>query len=150
MAVAPNTDFIMEGYQYGTLLSLAARTTSDNTNQIRVQGRFTAAIFFLNVTAVSGTNPTLNVYIQNLLPNSTTSLDGTPDDIIAFSQRTSTGSERAYFVEGGNTIGAPTDATLTAGTMLKCLLGDMVRIKWVIGGTSSPTFTFAVYFSIRP
>ncbi len=107
-------------------------------------GRWSSMALYLDVTVVTGTNPTLNLYVQNLLPDATSA-----DDLVSFTQKTSTGSERVYFVEAGNVIGNKADATTTAGTVIGGLLGDQIRLKWVIGGTSTPTFTFAVYGSFR-
>ena len=75
----------------------------------------------LNVTVVSGTNPTLDVLVQE-------SLDGTNwYTLIAFTQATATGLELKKAANPGRYI----------------------RAKWTIGGTDTPTFTFSVEFLER-
>lgn len=121
-----------------TLVSSAARATSDTTSWFPM-GRYDRLVIFLNVSARSGTSPTLNVYFQNQLPDGSTA-----DDLISFTQKTNTGSERVYYFEANNTTpAAPTDATLAAGSVKAGLIGPFCRLKWVIGGTN-PSFTFSI------
>lgn len=73
------------------------------------------------VTAVSGTNPTLDVLVQD-------SLDGVNwTTLIAFTQLTGTGSELKKVANPAK----------------------FIRASWTIGGTDTPTFTFSVVFLER-
>jgi hypothetical protein len=74
--------------------------------------------FDLEVTAASGTSPTLNVSVQE-------SVDGgaTYTNKASFAQKTGAGSE-----------------TITVSPPHR----DYMRINWTIGGSGSPSFTFSV------
>lgn len=100
-----------------TLQASAAQTASNNSASQSV-GIRREMLLLLNVTAASGTSPTLNVKLQ------------TTDDAGA----------TWYDVPGG----AFTQAT-TTGTQALALtaFGDTVRASSTIGGTS-PSFTYAV------
>lgn len=93
----------------------------------------------LNVTAITGTTPTLDLKIQ-------TSVDGTNwQDVAAFAQVTAaTGIRFLRIVAGGaipNVVEeAQKDGTLAAATVESGPLGKFIRAKWVIGGTT-PSFT---------
>lgn len=101
-----------------TVVSSAARTTSGNqegatsigfgsAEKLRVQ---------LDVTAASGTTPTLDVLVED-------SLDGTNWNTIGtFAQKTAAGRE---------VINITTP------------FSNQVRVRWTIGGTT-PSFTFSV------
>jgi hypothetical protein len=121
-----------------TLVDSAARTASSVSDTFAGLGHFSAIALHLDITAASGTSPTLNLYFQNAQPNETDFYD-----IISFTQKTGTGDRNASFVNGGNQEFAPTDASLTAGTFISTLLAPYTRLKWVIGGTN-PSFTFSV------
>ena len=70
----------------------------------------------LDVTVVSGTNPTLDVVLE-------TTADGTNYYTAgAFGQKTAASAESKVFTG----------------------LGSLSRWKWTIGGTATPTFTFSV------
>lgn len=70
----------------------------------------------LTVSAASGTNPTLDVILQ-------TTADGTNYYTAdSFTQKTTTGTEAKVFTG----------------------LGSLSRWRWTIGGTDTPTFTFAI------
>lgn len=122
------------------MLASAARSSSSTSNSLPGADSFSGAEFTLLVTAASGTSPTLNVYIQTLLPDGATWAD-----ICAFQQvTTGTGVWTWPFIPGMPT--APitkTDAALTVNTANTCLLGSTLRVKYVIGGTS-PSYTFQV------
>jgi hypothetical protein len=118
----------------------AAATASGSTFGV---DRFTAFTVRLNVSAASGTSPTLNVYIQKLVPNG--SRPSTVwHDIISFTQLTTTGTRISEMVEGGNAEVALSQAALAAGTVQNALIGSYHRVHYVIGGTN-PSFTFSVY-----
>lgn len=98
-----------------TLAASAARTATGNGTAFEV-GDKTTLRCELNVTAVSGTAPTLVAAVE-------TSANGTSGwtEIAAFSQVTATGTTRKVFTG----------------------LDRFVRPKWTIGGTT-PSFTFAL------
>lgn len=69
------------------------------------------------VTAASGTNPTLDVILQ-------TTADGTNYYTVgSFTQKTAITAAEAKVFTG---------------------LGSLSRWRWIIGGTDTPTFTFAI------
>lgn len=94
-----------------------AETATGNSDKVDV-GRFLEALVFLNVTAASGTTPTLDIKIQ------------TSDD----------GSDWYDF----NPASAFTQKTATAKDSLKLTnVGKYIRAVWTIGGTT-PSFTFSL------
>jgi hypothetical protein len=98
----------------------AARTTSANS---RILGGYGPAKFLacsIAVTAVTGTTPTLDVVVED-------TLDGINFFTIAtFTQAVATTSEVKRVVS--------TTLPFT----------DRLRVRWTIGGTATPTFTFSV------
>ena len=99
--------------------ALEASTTQTATGNSATVGGFAAArnlIAQLNVTAASGTTPTLNVVIQD-------TVDGTNwNTILTFTQAVAVGIQVAR---------------------LSTAFTDQIRVLWTIGGTT-PSFTFAV------
>jgi len=98
-----------------TMLALAARSASGVSNGFNV-GEFTEALVMVDVTAVSGTAPTLDIKVQ-ISHNNTDWWDHT-----TFTQIVAVG--KAY-------------KSLTA-------FGKYMRLSYTIGGTS-PQFTFGAY-----
>jgi hypothetical protein len=97
-----------------TLAASAARTADDASTGVELGDRTTVRLL-LDVTAASGTTPSLGVSIQ-------TSHDGsTWREIGAFTALTTTGSQRI-------SLGA---------------LDRYVRVVWTLGGTD-PSFTFSI------
>jgi len=80
--------------------------------------QFKEGEFFLDVTAKSGTSPTLNVVIVTKDP-----VSGKWFTLVSFTQATDVTTERK--VVTGN-------------------LGAFLAATWTIGGTATPTFTFSV------
>jgi hypothetical protein len=102
------------------VLPLQARTANGNTSTIQAGGAELIRCQ-LDVTAVSGTTPTLSVTVED-------TLDGVNfNTIAAFAQKTAAGREVV------NITGA---------------FSESVRVRWVVGGTS-PSFTFACDWYIR-
>ena len=99
----------------GTLYS-GTVTASGNSGDISVDN-FSAAELELKVTAVSGTNPTLDIYIEGKFE--------------------ATGDYKTLASQTGIT------ATGTWFFTLNPLIFRYIRIRWVVGGTS-PSFTFTV------
>lgn len=104
-------------YEDLIILPSAARTTSGTSAEFTV-GNYKEASFFLNVTAVSGTTPTLDVKIQTKDP-----VSGEWFDIVTFTQATGITKERKA------------DKTID--------IGSVIRASYTIGGTT-PSFTFSL------
>lgn len=99
-----------------TLVSSAARTTTGNSATLTGFGPVTTVRMQLDVTAASGTTPTLNVLVED-------TLDGTNFNTVGtFAQRTAAGRE---------VINITTP------------FADRLRVSWTVGGTT-PSFTFSV------
>lgn len=94
----------------------AARTASGNTSDIDV-GRFICGEICLDVTAVSGTTPTLDVYVEG------------KDQL--------SGKYKVLFSQTG------ISAVGTYWGTVNPLPFKYIRARWVIGGTS-PSFTFSI------
>lgn len=122
-----------------TLYTSAALTTSGTSATLNLSqycgGEPDGAMFLLNAQTVSGTTPTLDVYLQWN--------DGTNWwDFIHFTQNTTTGKQAALWTRRDNDGTAGTgvittgDAVLAAGKVLAGpISSDSFRVKWVIGGT---------------
>jgi len=94
------------------------KTATGNTGETPIYvGHFKEASFFLNVTAKSGTTPTLGCKIQ------TKGEDGQWYDLVTFTQAT--------------------DVTHEMKEKANCL-GEYIRLLYTIGGTT-PSFTFTCY-----
>lgn len=106
-----------------TLKSSGATTTTGTTTAVEVDGG--TIRLKLDVTAVSGTSPTLDVQLQ------TSSDSGSSDSWrslgSAFTQKTATGSQ--YVSIGG--------------------VDRFVRASYTIGGTGSPSFTWSLIGEVR-
>jgi hypothetical protein len=100
----------------GAQLASAARTTSTNGTAFDTSG-YDSISATLVISAASGTNPTLDVVLE-------TTADGTNYyTVLAYPQQTTTNAGVARVFAG---------------------LGSLSRWKWTIGGTDTPTFTFAI------
>lgn len=108
----------------GTIFSSAARTTSGNSTDITLDGYSKLAVF-LDVTAASGTTPTLAVTVKAKDPAS-----GKYFVIGSFASKTGVSNE-AIFIGGGSDVEFATKT---------------FRVEYVVGGTT-PSFTFSVGYS---
>jgi hypothetical protein len=81
------------------------------------------AIIYLDITAVSGTNPTLNLTLK--IQDSITEKWHT---LATFTQKTSVGTDIGYIQYG---------------------IGEEMALYYTVGGTSTPTFTFSVNVGIK-
>jgi hypothetical protein len=100
---------------------------------------FSIADLQLLISAASGTSPTLDVYVQKLLPDGTTY-----DDLIHFTQATAAASYVATAVVGNQAVHTAATRSLGAGLVRSSTFGNTWRIDAVVGGTN-PSFTFALY-----
>lgn len=111
----PRLDYAAPG-QVETVVASAARTTSSDSGVLTGWGQPSGLRLQLNVTASSGTTPTLDVVVED-------TLDGTNYNVIGtFAQKVATGRE-----------------VINVST----LFADRLRVRWTVGGTT-PSFTFAV------
>lgn len=136
------------------LVSSAARTSSGNSGNLKNTATnipiFNAAAIILDVTAQSGTSPTLDVSIE-------TSVDGGTTWYTAFMYAqitTSTPQIRLDIRDTGigfTEVGAVTTITSSVTTAINqnTVLTADNRVRWQIGGTS-PSYTFAVWGIFAP
>lgn len=103
-----------------TLHASGPETASITGSDVNVE-QLTTANFYLDVTAASGTTPTLDVKIQEKDP-----VSGKYFDLVSFTQATAITSERKNY---GSGVGE--------------LLGKVIRFVATIGGTT-PSFTFSL------
>jgi hypothetical protein len=123
-----------------TVFTSQALTGAATTNSATMNGadRFTSAIFQRVVSAVSGTTPTIDTYIECLMPDGTTWCD-----VAAFPQRSAAANDYLYLPPPAFKTAAITTATLTASTQSLPLLGPF-RVSVKVGGTN-PAATVVVY-----
>ena len=140
------------------LLASSTQTTSGTGNDIVLPQGFTSAIVSLNVNTVSGTSPTMNVYIQNKVAQAlSTDLTGALptgtaiyDDLISFTQMTTSSSTQiCRIVGGGNAVGAQHNKSLGAASVASGPIGGTWNVAWTHGGTS-PSFNFNVVAELIP
>ena len=112
------------GNTQGTALASAAQTASVNSADITIYNGSKLAVY-LDVTAASGTSPTLDVTVKAKDPAS-----GKYFTIGTFTQKTGVISDALF-------IGNGSGSTFAVRT---------IRVEAVIGGTS-PSFTFSVGYS---
>lgn len=101
-----------------------------------------ALAFVLDATAHAGTSPTLDVKIQ-------TSVDGINwDDIGAFAQLAASDTRRYMYINCMVVSASPehleADGTLAAATVRQGPVGQMIRAKYVIGGSAGQSVTFSL------
>lgn len=125
------------------LVPSSARTSSGNSGTIIYPyADIQNLVLRLNVTAASGTSPTLDVIFQQSFDNGTNWVD-----VARFSQITGTTANPHYICLSVGTndrvTGAVGDNTISAGTVGVALVSPVWRVRWIIGGTS-PSFTFVV------
>lgn len=123
-----------------TWQSSAAQTAS-SAGGVQTLTTATMAIVYLSVTSVSGTAPTLGVWME-----------GSFDQVLWFEipcdlslVNTGTGAQVTGVANKRNING---DTLLAAAAectgIYKHLPAQYARIAWAIGGSSTPTFTFSV------
>jgi hypothetical protein len=135
----------------GTKIELFASATKTSSNTATISNkqlaRFRNGIILLSVTAAGTTSgDTLNVYLQRNVGS-----DESPvwDDMVSFTQLLGNGGAKTYIARISSDIApttateAPKDASLTAGSVSQGPWSNLLRVKWVIGG-SAPTFTFNI------
>lgn len=153
------------------LLGITTVTTSGTGPDTNMIMAWQASTITLNVATVSGTTPTIDVYIQKKL-GQCAAADVNPgpptgtaiyDDLLHFAQLTTTNTIRLANVvtlgTGISTVATPTvtgpadyaqsDAALGASQLRVGPLGGLWRVKYVISGTT-PSFAFSVVAQLLP
>ena len=102
------------------VLASTVETANSNSGNLTV-GQFTELAVDVNVSAVSGTSPTLNLYVDRL------GADGIWYTIYTAAQVTAV---------------ATVSTTIGNGAVTASGFGNTVRLRWVLGGTT-PSFTFS-------
>ena len=135
----------------------AAGTSIISLSPVTVSG-YTSVIFALNVTAQSGTTPTLDIYIQQELPivGSSDKVGDVPqgtsvwNDFVHLTQvTTSTGAWFASITGGSNATGPQKDGTLAAATVISGPIGSRWQVKEIVAGTS-PSYTYGLCAILIP
>ncbi len=106
----------------GLFLPSAARTASGSQRLSRGVGDYDRLAIYVNVTAASGTTPTLDLSVED-----------SPDGGVTWYQAATAPQVTAA---GGRAI------------RINLPLAADVRLVWAIGGTT-PSFTFAAHFSAQ-
>ena len=117
------------GYAEDTVVASAIRTTSSDTGALPGYGGASVLRAQLQVTAASGTTPTLDVVIED-------TLDGTNWNVVAtFAQKTVAAREviNVFPLKAESATFQP-------------VFADRIRVRWTVGGTT-PSFTFSVVIS---
>jgi len=123
----------------------SALTASGNSTDIFIDSNAETVLFELNLSAVSGTSPTLDLYLQQ-------EINGSYIDICRFAQQTAVTTNKIYasFSLANMTkasdgiIGAVGNGTISANTTSGVpIISRTFRAKYTIGGTS-PSFTTAL------
>jgi hypothetical protein len=134
------------------LLAQATVTTNGTGAIIVLPMWYSGAIVHVNGLTVSGTSPTLNVYVQNILtPPAATDIVGNfptgtqfGTDIIAFAQLTTSNQiSVASLSATGNYAVLRENKALTVSTVRNGPIGSAWQVAWTVGGTS-PSFAFSV------
>ena len=136
--------------QGAVLLASEARTASGE-KKVTGYGWARFYTFVLDVTAAAtAADDTLNVYVQRELPN------GDRDDIVSFTQVLGNGGAKVFVADittqdADGDERAPSNAALTAGSVVNAWLGDTIWVKWVIvdADTDDASFTFGVTVNAR-
>lgn len=114
-----------------TIAASAARTTSSDSGALQNANGAKGILITLDITAASGTTPTLDVTVQRYDATSAKYVD-LPG--AAFAQKTGTGTDDLVIYPG---IGE------TANRSVSDVLGEDYKVVWTIGGTT-PSFTFTL------
>lgn len=113
-----------------TIAASAARTTSSDSGALQ-NASAKGILITLDITAASGTTPTLDVKVQRYDATSAKYVD-LPG--AAFAQKTGTGTDDLVIYPG---IGE------TANRSVSDVLGEDYKVVWTIAGTT-PSFTFTL------
>jgi hypothetical protein len=114
-----------------------ARTVTGNSGVLQNWTLSRGLVLILDITAASGTTPTLDVKVQRL-----DAVSGKAIDIpgAAFAQKTTTGTD-SLVIYPGNTV--------TANRSISDTIGDDYQVVWTVAGTT-PSFTFSIGGTLLP
>jgi hypothetical protein len=124
------------------LVASAARTATGNSGALTIPVDIDAAAIVLDVTAASGTSPTMDVALQTSPDNGTTWYT-----FSRFAQNTGavTLAKRFNFNVGSGEAAAVFTVADTGGVLESNFpITEDLRVLWTIGGTN-PSFTFVVW-----
>jgi hypothetical protein len=119
--------------------SSAVQGSTGNGGGISVSGIREMIVFF-DCTASSGTGEVLDLYLQSSSDGGTTWFD------LSFELATQVdtdGTETASLTNARDFVNMAADEACEDGIAKYVIFGDLVRARWVIGG-SSPSYTFSV------
>lgn len=127
-------------YDEANVVASAARTATGNSGDLDTPLDVESILFLLDVTAASGTSPTLDVAIQakNAAGNYVT--------MCRFAQVTAAGKRALRTRFSADPSDAPVEFAHadTGGALVNAIpIGRKYRIIWTIGGTT-PSFTFTI------
>lgn len=116
-----------------TLFNSQAYTVTTNSSAVGLRKETKGGIFTLDITAVSGTTPSMTVKLQHL-----DQVSGQYVDIpgASFAAKTATGTDTLQVYPG---------IVATANRSVPLVLGDAVRAVATISGTT-PSFTMTLSF----
>ena len=128
--------------QYAALASTALTATAAGAAFTLPYTDFDSLVLSLNVTAASGTTPTMDMYLQTTTDGGTTWFD-----VVHFAQVTAALTNPSFAVvpagDAARYVGAVGSKTIAASTMGLPLLSNTMRIAYTIAGTT-PSFTTVV------
>jgi len=142
LAIATNATMVQpstDGSSRFQWVKAQTLTSSDQTVGLVGFAAVSQAVIYAKSSSVSGTSPTMDIYVQRLLPDTTTW-----HDIAHFTQFTGNANRVMSMVTGGNKEEAQQAGSLAAATINSVAFGSTWRLSVVIGGTT-PSFVLDVY-----
>lgn len=108
---------------------IASATTTVGDKIIGTEG-YTSMLVQATVSAIGGASPTVNIYVQTLLPDG-----ATWNDMISMTQLTANGTKLFWHVAGAAGAVVVNDGALAAGTAAPNGLCGPIRVKVITAGT---------------
>lgn len=129
---------------FKTAIASTAYTTTVTSSAFSMPGGADTYDLIFNITAATGTSPTVDPIVQTSVDGGTTYVN-LP---LRCTQITATGVRHLVFKQGlgGNEVALETTAADTGGTLAKNCIFDprFMKIKFTVGGTN-PSVTIVVY-----
>lgn len=129
LMVDPASGVPIAGNTDATLVPSGTRTAATGQGDAVVNANGSGGVFYINVSTVSGTAPTLGVTIQGQDPVS--------------GQWVNIGSTANITAAGLTVLSIHPSLTAAANVAIATMLPRTLRAIWAIGGTT-PSFTFSV------
>ena len=126
---------------FTVLASQTATATSSGTAAVRLPDIANGVYFLLDITALADVGGDL------LLVTIQTSLGGTWIDAVAFTTVLGTTSPRKYLSDKIQADAAQPQinpATVLVADGVQHIIGDELRVRWIIVNNTAPSFTFSV------